>query len=110
MRRLSDMANIYFIRQKEIVGLGDAIYYARQHTGNEPFAVLLGDTVMTSVIPVTQQLADLYNQYQSTIIAVETVPADKVNRYGIVGGQKISDTILQLNQLVEKPAIETAPS
>ena len=57
MRRLSDMANIYFIRQKEIVGLGDAIYYARQHTGNEPFAVLLGDTVMTSVIPVTQQLS-----------------------------------------------------
>ena len=110
MRRLSDMANIYFIRQKEIVGLGDAIYYARQHTGNEPFAVLLGDTVMTSVIPVTQQLADLYDQYQSTIIAVETVPADKVNRYGIVGGQKISDSILQLNQLVEKPAIETAPS
>ncbi|GEO07064.1 UTP--glucose-1-phosphate uridylyltransferase [Adhaeribacter aerolatus] len=110
MRRLSDMANIYFIRQKEIVGLGDAIYYARQHTGNEPFAVLLGDTVMTSVIPVTQQLADLYNQYQSTIIAVETVPADKVNRYGIVGGQKISDSMLQLNQLIEKPAIETAPS
>jgi UTP--glucose-1-phosphate uridylyltransferase len=110
MRRLSDMANIYFIRQKEIAGLGDAIYYARQHTGNEPFAVLLGDTVMTSVIPVTQQLADLYNQYQSTIIAVETVPTDKVNRYGIVGGQRISDSILQLNQLVEKPAIETAPS
>ncbi|MGV3589780.1 MAG: UTP--glucose-1-phosphate uridylyltransferase GalU [Adhaeribacter sp.] len=110
MRRLSDMANIYFIRQKEIVGLGDAIYYARQHTGDEPFAVLLGDTVMTSVIPVTQQLADLYDQYQSTIIAVETVPADKVNRYGIVGGHKISDSILQLNQLIEKPAIETAPS
>ncbi|KAA5539549.1 UTP--glucose-1-phosphate uridylyltransferase GalU [Adhaeribacter rhizoryzae] len=110
MRRLSDMANIYFIRQKEIVGLGDAIYYARQHTGDEPFAVLLGDTVMTSVIPVTQQLADLYDQYQSTIIAVETVPADKVNRYGIVGGHKLSDSILQLNQLIEKPAIETAPS
>jgi UTP--glucose-1-phosphate uridylyltransferase len=110
MRRLSDMANIYFIRQKEIVGLGDAIYYARQHTGDEPFAVLLGDTVMSSVIPVTQQLSDLYAQYQSTIIAVETVPADKVNRYGIVGGHKISDSILQLNQLIEKPTIEAAPS
>lgn len=110
MRRLSDMANIYFIRQKEIIGLGDAIYYARQHTGDEPFAVLLGDTVMSSVIPVTQQLSDLYAQYQSTIIAVETVPTAKVNRYGIVGGKKISDSILKLDQLIEKPAIEAAPS
>ncbi|WP_026461988.1 UTP--glucose-1-phosphate uridylyltransferase GalU [Adhaeribacter aquaticus] len=110
MRKLSEMANIYFIRQKEIIGLGDAIYYARQHTGNEPFAVLLGDTIMDSVIPVTQQLSDIYAQYHSSVIAVETVPADKVNRYGIVGGKSISDSILQLDQLIEKPSIESAPS
>lgn len=110
MRRLSEMANIYFIRQKEIIGLGDAIYYAKQHTGDEPFAVLLGDTIVDSVIPVTQQLIDMYEQYRGTIIAVETVPADKVDRYGIVGGKRISDSILQLDQLVEKPTIETAPS
>jgi UTP--glucose-1-phosphate uridylyltransferase len=104
------MANIYFIRQKETVGLGDAIYYARQHTGDEPFAVLLGDTVINSVIPVTQQLSDMYGQYGSTIIAVETIPPDKVHRYGIVGGKRISDSILQLDQLVEKPTVEHAPS
>ncbi|RDC64892.1 UTP--glucose-1-phosphate uridylyltransferase GalU [Adhaeribacter pallidiroseus] len=110
MRRLSEMANIYFIRQKEINGLGDAINHARNHTGDEPFAVLLGDTVIDSIIPVTQQLIDIYQQYQATVIAVETVPHDKVNRYGIVGGQSISDSIMELNTLIEKPAVETAPS
>ncbi|MFT4032324.1 MAG: UTP--glucose-1-phosphate uridylyltransferase GalU [Siphonobacter sp.] len=110
LRRLSDMAAIHFVRQKELNGLGDAIYYARHHVGNEPFAVLLGDTIMDSVIPVTQQLIDTYETYRSSVIAVETVPADKVNRYGIVGGKELSDTILQLDTLVEKPAIDQAPS
>jgi UTP--glucose-1-phosphate uridylyltransferase len=107
---LSDMANIHFIRQKEINGLGDAIYYARHHTGNQPFAVLLGDTIINSVIPVTQQLIDIYEQYQSTVIAVETVPHDKVSRYGIVGGDMLSDTLMNLNTLIEKPDTDKAPS
>lgn len=110
VRHLADMANIHFIRQKEINGLGDAIYYARHHTGTEPFAVLLGDTVIDSVIPVTQQLIDVYEQYQSTIIAVETVEKDKVSRYGIAGGEKLSDTLMLINQLIEKPTIQQAPS
>lgn len=110
IRRLADMANIHFIRQKEINGLGDAIYYARHHTGNEPFAVLLGDTIIDSVIPVTQQLIDIYDQYHCTVIAVEEVPKDKVSRYGIVGGKKITDTLMELNQLIEKPSVEKAPS
>jgi UTP--glucose-1-phosphate uridylyltransferase len=110
MRRLSDMADIHFVRQKELNGLGDAIYYARHHVGNEPFAVLLGDTIMDSVIPVTQQLIDTYDQYRGTVIAVEEVPADKVNRYGIVGGTYLSDSIMELNTLIEKPSINAAPS
>jgi len=110
VRNLSNMANIHFIRQKEINGLGDAIYYARQHTGNEPFAVLLGDTIIDSVIPVTQQLMDIYEQYQSTVIAVEEVPRDKVSRYGIVGGAFLTDKLMRLNELIEKPSVESAPS
>jgi UTP--glucose-1-phosphate uridylyltransferase len=110
MRRLSEMANIYFIRQKEINGLGDAIYHAKSHTGGDPFAVLLGDTVIDSIIPVTQQLIDIYQQYQASVIAVETVLHEKVNRYGIVGGHNISDTILELDTLVEKPSVASAPS
>jgi len=107
---LSDMAHIHFIRQKEINGLGDAIMYARHHTGNQPFAVLLGDTIINSVIPVTQQLIDIYEQYQSSVIAVETVPHDKVSRYGIVGGNMLSQTLMELNTLIEKPSVESAPS
>ena len=110
IRRISDMANIHFIRQKELRGLGDAIYHARLHTGNEPFAVLLGDTIINSVIPVTQQLIDVFNQYRHTILAVEEVPKDKVSRYGIIGGTKISDSIWEVSELVEKPEVEKSPS
>ncbi|KAB7729060.1 UTP--glucose-1-phosphate uridylyltransferase GalU [Rudanella paleaurantiibacter] len=110
MRRLSDMANIHYVRQRQLNGLGDAIRYARHHVGNEAFAVLLGDTIMDAVIPVTQQLLDTYEQYGGSVIAVEEVPHEKVNRYGIVGGSALSDRIMALDQLVEKPAVNEAPS
>jgi UTP--glucose-1-phosphate uridylyltransferase len=110
IRRISEMANICFIRQKELNGLGDAIYYAKQHVGNEPFAVLLGDTVIDSVIPATQQLIDIYEQYKQSVIGVELVPEDKVSRYGIVGGKTVDDRITELSMLVEKPSVKDAPS
>ncbi|NOY78058.1 MAG: UTP--glucose-1-phosphate uridylyltransferase GalU [Calditrichaeota bacterium] len=110
IRRISDMTHIHFIRQKELNGLGHAIYQARLHTGNEPFAVLLGDTIIDSVIPVTQQLIDIYEQFQCTVIAVEVVPRDKVSRYGIIGGKPISDRIWEVTDLVEKPSAEESPS
>lgn len=108
--RIADMANIHYIRQKEVNGLGDAIYHAKQHVGDEPFAVLLGDTVVNSVIPVTQQLIDSYEQYRCSIIAVEEVPKDKVSRYGIAGGKNISEKLMEVQSLVEKPSPEQAPS
>jgi len=110
IRHIADMANIHYIRQKELNGLGDAIYQARLHTGDEPFAVLLGDTIVDSVIPVTQQLIDVYNQYRQTIIGVEVVPEEKVSRYGIIGGKKLSDSIWEVSELVEKPNVEKSPS
>ena len=110
VRHIGDMANIHYIRQKELNGLGDAIYHARLHTGDEPFVVLLGDTIIDSVIPVTQQLIDVYNQYRQTIIGVEIVPKEKVSRYGIIDGKKISDSIREVSELVEKPDVEKSPS
>lgn len=110
LRHIESMANIHFIRQKELNGLGDAIYHARFHCGNEPFAVLLGDTIIDSVIPVTQQLIDSYEQFGQTVIAVETVPWEKVSRYGIAGGNNLSDKVMQLNELIEKPDRDQAPS
>jgi UTP--glucose-1-phosphate uridylyltransferase len=110
IRRISEMANIHYIRQKELNGLGDAIYYARQHTGNEPFAILLGDTVIDSLVPVTQQLIDVFEQYKQSIIGVEMIPNEKISRYGVIGGNKINDRITEVNQLVEKPSKKEAPS
>ena len=110
IRNISDMAKIHYIRQKELRGLGDAIYHAKHHVGNEPFAVLLGDTVVRSTIPVTQQLIDIYEQYKQIVVGVEEVPKEKVHRYGIVGGQKINDSLYQLNEMIEKPSESEAPS
>ncbi|MDR0385766.1 MAG: UTP--glucose-1-phosphate uridylyltransferase GalU [Prevotellaceae bacterium] len=110
LRHIENMANIHFIRQKELNGLGDAIYHARFHCKNEAFAVLLGDTVVDSAIPVTQQLIDAYEQYHQSVIAVEEVPRDKVSRYGIVGGVPLNDRIMQVNELIEKPSVDKAPS
>lgn len=110
IRRISDMANIHYIRQKELNGLGDAIGYARRHTADEPFAVLLGDTIVRSVIPVTQQLIDIYEQYHASVIGVESVDPDKVDRYGIIGGRKINDTVMEVDRMVEKPEPASAPS
>lgn len=110
LKHIESMANIHFIRQKELNGLGDAIYHARFHCEHEPFAVLLGDTIIDSIIPVTQQLIDSFEQYGQTVIAVEIVPWERVSRYGIVGGNNLSDRILQLSELVEKPNRKQAPS
>ncbi len=110
LRHIESMGNIHFIRQKELNGLGDAIYHARFHCEHEPFAVLLGDTIIDSVIPVTQQLIDSYEQYGQTVIAVETIPWDRASRYGIIGGTNLSAKVMQLNELVEKPDRKQAPS
>jgi UTP--glucose-1-phosphate uridylyltransferase len=110
MRHIEEMANIHYIRQKELNGLGDAILHAKYHCGNEPFAVLLGDTIIDSVIPITQQLIDIYAQYRQTIVGVEEVDKEKVSRYGIVGGDRISDHIMQLEEMIEKPTTKEAPS
>lgn len=110
IRHIEEMANIHFIRQKELNGLGDAIYHAKCHCGNEPFAVLLGDTIIDSVIPATRQMIDAYEQYQNTIIAVETVSWEKVSRYGIIAGGKIGETLIDVKELIEKPSRDKTPS
>lgn len=110
IRHIGDMANIHFIRQKETNGLGDAIKYARWHVGNEPFAVLLGDSIIDSAIPTTQQLIDIYGQYKQSVVAVQEVPWEKVCRYGIINGEKISEGLWNINQMIEKPDPKKSPS
>lgn len=110
VRKLADMANIHFIRQKELNGLGDAISYARWHVGDEPFLVLLGDTLVDSKIPCSRQLIDVYNRLKATVIGVEEVPEDKVSRYGIIGGEEVDTDTYKVNAMIEKPAPAESPS
>jgi UTP--glucose-1-phosphate uridylyltransferase len=110
VRDISNMAHIYYIRQKEPKGLGHAINCARTFVGNEPFAVMLGDDVVNSKVPCLKQLIDCYNEFKTTILGVQEVPKNDVNKYGIVRGMHIEDRVYKVKDLVEKPKIEEAPS
>ena len=108
---ISNMADIYYIRQKEPKGLGHAISCAKTFVGNEPFAILLGDDVVyNDEKPCLKQLIDCYNEYNTSVLGVQTVPEDKVNKYGIVDGILIEDRVCKVKGLVEKPSVEEAPS
>ena len=109
-RAVSDIANIYYIRQKEPKGLGHAILTAKTFIGDEPFAVLLGDDVITSETPCLKQMMDKYDEYGSSILGVQTVARSEVNKYGIVDGQQIGERMYTVNNMVEKPKTEEAPS
>lgn len=110
VRGISDMVDIHYIRQKEPRGLGHAILCARAFVGNEPFAVLLGDDVVDSEVPCLKQLMDCYKEYKTSILGVQTVEREDVNKYGIVDGIHIEDRVYKVKKLVEKPAVEEAPS
>lgn len=107
---ISELADIHFIRQKKQKGLGDAIYCAKKHVGNDPFVVMLGDTITKDKVPCTKQLIDIYNKYGKSVIALEEVPDEKVERYGIIGGEEIEENIYKIDKLVEKPPLRVAPS
>ncbi len=109
-RAVSDIANIYYIRQKEPKGLGHAILTAKTFIGDEPFAVLLGDDVITSETPALKQMIDKYDEYGSSILGVQTVARADVSKYGIVDGKQIGDRMYTVNNMVEKPKTDEAPS
>lgn len=112
LRTLQSMARIHFVWQPKMGGLGDAILYARDHVGDEPFAVLLGDTVVTSATdkPVTRQLADVVEQHGGSAVALQQVSPEKVSRYGILGGEEVQPGLIRATTFVEKPKPEEAPS
>jgi UTP--glucose-1-phosphate uridylyltransferase len=113
LQSLNHLARIHFIWQSRMGGLGDAILHARDHVGQEPFAVLLGDTVVTtadSSRPLTRQLADVVETHGGSAVALQEVPEEKVSRYGILGGQEIQPGLFRASQFIEKPSPEQAPS
>ena len=107
---ISSMVDIHYIRQKEPNGLGDAILTAKKHINDEPFAVLLGDDIIVNKKPCTKQLIDNFMKYGRSTIAVEEVPMEKTGSYGIIKGQPLEDSLYVLDDIVEKPSPEEAPS
>jgi UTP--glucose-1-phosphate uridylyltransferase len=107
---ISNLANVNYIRQKEPKGLGHAIYCARSFIDNEPFAVLLGDDIVDSEVPCLKQMIDVYEQYNTTILGVQHVPKEDVSKYGIIKCTGIGERIYRVEDMVEKPEPEKAPS
>jgi UTP--glucose-1-phosphate uridylyltransferase len=110
IQELSDIVDIHYVRQKDQLGLGHAVLCAERHIGGEPFALLLGDTIIDGKVPCTRQLISLAAKYGSSAVAVKKVPRESTGRYGIIGGREVSSGVIDITALVEKPAPGKAPS
>jgi UTP--glucose-1-phosphate uridylyltransferase len=109
VQSVAGMADIYYVRQKEALGLGHAIYSARKFIGNEPFAVLLGDDVIYSKVPALRQMMNHFERYGASMVGVQEVPSEDTSKYGIVDGEKFADRLYRARNMVEKPRSEEAP-
>ncbi|MEY8000413.1 UTP--glucose-1-phosphate uridylyltransferase GalU [Clostridium sp. Mt-5] len=110
VQNISNMVNIYYIRQREPRGLGHAISLAKSFIEDKPFAVMLGDDIVDSKVPCLKQLMDCYDKHNGSILGVQPVSESMISKYGIVSGTKIENLVYKVNDLVEKPEIEKAPS
>ncbi|MGI5877412.1 MAG: UTP--glucose-1-phosphate uridylyltransferase GalU [Christensenellales bacterium] len=110
VRRITELADIHYIRQKEPLGLGHAVYCARHFIGDEPFAVMLGDDVVYSPTPCLAQLMAVSERYGCPVLGVQPVAWEHVSQYGIVRGQLESEGLYRVEGLVEKPSPQDAPS
>ncbi|SDM95023.1 UTP--glucose-1-phosphate uridylyltransferase [Paenibacillus sp. yr247] len=110
VQSVSNLADVHYIRQKQPLGLGHAILCARKFIGDEPFAVLLGDDILQSSPPGLKQMMDIYEQTETSVIAVQEVPWEDVSKYGIVSPANNCDSYRLIEDLVEKPDRDQAPS
>ena len=113
VRHISDLAQISYVRQKEQLGLGHAVLVAKELVGHEPFAVILSDDVIIGERPCIGQLLSAYQETHCSVVAVTEVPPSETSRYGIIGADRIGDgesRLYKVNEIVEKPKPESAPS
>jgi UTP--glucose-1-phosphate uridylyltransferase len=110
VRAIADMMSIFYVRQKQALGLGHAILCAREFVNDEPFAVLLGDDIIDAEKPCLGQLLGVFEKYGQSVLALEQVPMEAISSYGCVKADELSDRIYKVTDLVEKPKMEEAPS
>jgi UTP--glucose-1-phosphate uridylyltransferase len=106
----SEMADIHYIRQRDPLGLGHAVSVAREHVGDEPFAVLLGDDIMVDESQLLRSMIDVHARYGRSALALKRVPTDEISSYGCVEPEPVHDGLVQVRSIVEKPAAADAPS
>lgn len=104
IHEIAEMANITFIRQKELKGLGHAVMHAKSFTGDEPFAVLLGDDIMRSDVPVTKQLIENAEKYDCSCVGVKSVETSEISKYSSLAVEPVSDRLFDVKKLIEKPS------
>ncbi|MDA8219638.1 MAG: UTP--glucose-1-phosphate uridylyltransferase GalU [Dehalococcoidales bacterium] len=107
---ISELADIYYVRQKEQLGLGHAVWITHDLVGDEPFGVILSDDIIDSEVPCLAQMKAIHAEYGGSILAVERVPREQISSYGIIAGEKVADRVYKVSDLVEKPEPEDAPS
>jgi UTP--glucose-1-phosphate uridylyltransferase len=110
MLEITSMADICFVRQKEQLGLGHAVLIVKELVGNEPFAVLLPDDIIDSEVPALKQMMEVYQKYNSDMVAVEKVKDEDISKYGIIEPREIEKRVYEVLSMVEKPELAKAPS
>ena len=110
LRRIAEMTEVVSVRQKKPLGLGHAVLCARDLVGDEPFAVMLADDLIDSETPCIRQLLEIFEQKNESVIALMEVPREDVQRYGVIKGKAIGQSLYEIEATVEKPTIKDAPS
>lgn len=110
VRAVSELAKITYTRQKQALGLGHAIYQAKDFAGDEPFAVLLADDVMDADTPALKQLIDVYEKYDAPVMATMQIAGEAISRFGVIDAVEVESNVFKIRDVVEKPKFEDAPS
>jgi len=110
VRAISDIVQISYTRQKQALGLGHAIYQAKDFAGDEPFAVLLADDIIDAEKPALLQMVEVFAKYQSPVIATMHIEGEAISRFGVIEAEEVEPNVFRIRDMVEKPAFEDAPS
>ena len=110
IRALSDIAHISYTRQKQALGLGHAIYQAKDFVGNEPFAALLADDIVDAEKPALQQMVEVFEKYDAPVIATMQVSGADISRFGVIDAEEVEPNVYKIRDMVEKPKFANAPS
>jgi UTP--glucose-1-phosphate uridylyltransferase len=110
LRRISELAHIVYVRQQEQLGIGDAVLTVRRVVGEEPFVLMFPDDVIIAEVPVARQLIATHDERGGSVLALEEVPLEEVESYGIIDGEPVAEGVYRVRSVIEKPRPEEAPS